>query len=104
MNLLSVGISHHTASVALRERMWLSDAEIREALPRLRQEFFSECVLISTCNRTELYGMTANPEVREKSVKEFLIDLKTAGDAVGPEHLIGRVGAEAVEQIFRVAS
>ncbi|MGB5873483.1 MAG: glutamyl-tRNA reductase [Bacteroidota bacterium] len=104
MNLLSIGISHHNASVALRERMWLSDAEIREALPRLRQEFFSECVLISTCNRTELYGMTANPEVREDAVKEFLIGLKTAGDIVGPEHLTARVGADAVEQIFRVAS
>jgi glutamyl-tRNA reductase len=104
MNLLSIGISHHTASVALRERMWFSDAEIREALPRLKDKFFSECVLISTCNRTELYGMTANPEVAESAVQDFLIGLKTAGDAVGPEHLTARKGAEAVEQIFRVTS
>jgi glutamyl-tRNA reductase len=104
MNLLSIGISHHTASVALRERMWFSDAEIREALPRLKEKYFSECVLISTCNRTELYGMTANPEVAESAVQDFLIGLKTAGDAVGPEHLTARKGAEAVEQIFRVTS
>ncbi|MCK5574104.1 MAG: glutamyl-tRNA reductase, partial [Bacteroidetes bacterium] len=52
MNLLSIGISHHTASVAVREKVWFSDADIREALPRLREEFFSECVLVSTCNRT----------------------------------------------------
>jgi glutamyl-tRNA reductase len=84
--------------------MWFSDAEIREALPRLKDKFFSECVLISTCNRTELYGMTANPEVAESAVQDFLIGLKTAGDAVGPEHLTARKGAEAVEQIFRVTS
>ena len=104
MNLLSIGISHHTASVALRERMWFSDAEIREALPRLRERFFSECVLISTCNRTELYGMTASPAVEERAVKDFLTGFKGAGGAVGPEHLTGRVGEDAVEQIFRVAS
>ncbi len=104
MNLLSIGISHHTAPVALRERMWFSDEEIREALPRLREKFFSECVLVSTCNRTELYGMIADPAVRESTVKNFLIELKAARDAVGPEHLTGRVGGDAVEQIFRVAS
>jgi glutamyl-tRNA reductase len=104
MNLLSIGISHHTAPVALRERMWFSDDEIREALPRLREEFFSECALISTCNRTELYGMMTEPEVREEDVKRFLIGLKKAEKVVGPEHLTSRIGADAVEQIFKVAS
>ncbi len=104
MNLLSIGISHHTASVAVREKVWFSDADIREALPRLREEFFSECVLVSTCNRTELYGMPVGPGVREEVVKEFLIRLRNVGDAVRPEHLVGRVGMDAVQQMFKVAS
>jgi glutamyl-tRNA reductase len=58
MNIHSIGISHHTASLEVREKMWLSDDEIKATLPRLKeQQHFAECVLVSTCNRTELYGV-----------------------------------------------
>ncbi len=70
MNLLSIGISHHTASVDIRERMWFSADEIREAVRRLKESFFSECVLVSTCNRTELYGMTRDQSPMMPTVTE----------------------------------
>jgi glutamyl-tRNA reductase len=104
MNLLSIGISHHTASVDVRERMWLSEQEIRGALTELRDHYFSECVLVSTCNRTELYGITRRPDVDEPALKQFLIDFKGAGDAVQGDHFVGRVAGAAVNQLFRVAS
>ena len=57
-----VGISHHTAPVEVRERFAYSDAEAREALRELlRWPHVHEAVLLSTCNRTELYVHGSDP-------------------------------------------
>ncbi len=55
--LYLLGINHKTADLETREKLWLSDAAIRELLPAYLKEFFDECFIVSTCNRTELYGV-----------------------------------------------
>jgi glutamyl-tRNA reductase len=104
MNLLSIGISHHTASVDIRERMWFSTDEIREVVRRLKETFFSECVLVSTCNRTELYGMTRDQAPDEATVRKFLIDFKNASDTVREEHFVSNAAGDAISHLFRVAA
>jgi glutamyl-tRNA reductase len=104
MNLLSIGISHHTASVDIREKMWFSTEEIREAVRRLKESFFSECVLVSTCNRTELYGLTRDQNPVDASVRKFLIDFKNAADLVQEEHFVGAAAGDAISHLFQVAS
>jgi len=104
MNFFSVGISHHTASVEVREKMWLSEEEIRAVLRQLKGRFFTECVLVSTCNRTELYGMALAEGVDDAAVKKFLIDFKAAGQGVMPDHFVGASAGSAVHQLFKVAS
>jgi len=104
MNLLSIGISHHTAAVDIRERMWLSDDEAKEALRQLKERFLAECVLFSTCNRTELYGLAPEGGATEGDLKKFLIEFKNAADAVHEEHFLGVAAEEAVSHLFRVAS
>ena len=104
MNLLSIGISHHTASVDIREKMWFSTDEIREAVRRLKESFFSECVLVSTCNRTELYGMTRGEVPDYATVRKFLIDFKNASSMVREEHFVGAAASEAISHLFQVAA
>jgi glutamyl-tRNA reductase len=104
MNLLSIGISHHTASVDIREKMWFSTDEIREAVRRLKESFFSECVLVSTCNRTELYGMTRGEVPDDATVRKFLIDFKNASSLVREEHFVGAAAGEAISHLFQVAA
>ena len=104
MNLFSIGISHHTASVDVRERMWLSAEETKEALSRLRQQYFNECVLVSTCNRTELYGLAPTPVIPDADIRRFLIDFKQAAGTVQQEHFTGSVAGSAVNHLFKVAS
>jgi glutamyl-tRNA reductase len=104
MNLLAVGISHHTATVELRERMWMSTDEIRQALLRLHERFLSECFIVSTCNRTELYGVPKDPEANEQFLKSALIDFKGATDAVRPEHFFCHLNGSAVNHLFKVAA
>jgi glutamyl-tRNA reductase len=105
MNLHSIGISHHTAVLDVRERMWLSDDEIKATLPRLKERhLFNECVLVSTCNRTELYGIAPGETVDDAGVRRFLIDVKGAAPAVGAEHFVSAHAGGAITHLFRVAA
>ncbi len=104
MNLLSIGISHATASVEIREKMWMSGEETRLALERLRERFFRECMIVSTCNRTEVYGITPEVTVDDAELRRFLIGFKDAAEAVTPDHFFGNYAGGAVNHLFKVAS
>lgn len=105
MNLLAVGISHHTAPVEVREKMWLSGEEMRRALGLLKDRFFLECTLVSTCNRTELYGLaTSGAPVDATALAQFLIDFKKASGWVHPDHFRTLAAGHAVHHLFKVAS
>lgn len=59
MTLLALGINHRTASVAVREQVAFSPAQLDTALAELRNlPQISEAAVLSTCNRTELYCVT----------------------------------------------
>ena len=61
MNVQVLGCSHHNASLELRERLAFAPEQTRVALFRLRQDYPSlQAVLLSTCNRVELYTATEN--------------------------------------------
>jgi glutamyl-tRNA reductase len=60
MALITVGLSHHSAPVAARERAAFTDAELKDALIRLRGlNGVEEAAILSTCNRTEVFAVTA---------------------------------------------
>ena len=104
MNLLSIGISHHTAALEVREKMWMSADEIRGAIKALKERYFSECILVSTCNRTELYGISSDSKANDNALKKYLIDFKGAGSLVRPEHFAQSIDGNAVDHLFRVTS
>ncbi len=104
MNILSIGISHNTASLDIREKMWMSNDEAKEVLKQLTGKFFNEAMLVSTCNRTELYGFTATPETDDSALRKFLIDFKGVSGTVRPEHFYGNFSGGAVNHLFKVAS
>src|SRR5512139_4083925 len=104
MNLLSIGISHHTASVDVRERMWFTEEETRAAIRALQERLFAECLVVSTCNRTEVYGITPGTQVDDGALKDLVIGLKGALGTVTRDHFVGRLSGAAVHQLFKVAS
>lgn len=55
MTLLALGINHKTAPVALREKVAFTPDSLVEALASLKVRGVNESVIVSTCNRTELY-------------------------------------------------
>jgi glutamyl-tRNA reductase len=104
MNLFSVGISHHTASIDVRERMWFSTDEIRSLLPVLKERFFAECMLVSTCNRTELYGVLKDATVEEAGIQHLLLEAKQTGESVRTDHFFTNHSGAAVHHLFKVAA
>jgi glutamyl-tRNA reductase len=106
MKVQVLGCSHHSAPVAVRERLAFSADQARSALGTLRREFpESEAVLLSTCNRVELYVASQNggaPTVQQ--AVEFLARFHDLDPTQIVKCLYDRDGVEAVRHLFMVAS
>jgi glutamyl-tRNA reductase len=74
MNIVVIGLSHHSAPVELRERFAFAGDKIPEALKSLRESGIAgEAVILSTCNRVEIYAATAlEPSRAFAELKNFL--------------------------------
>jgi glutamyl-tRNA reductase len=97
MNLVFAGISHHRASVALRERVAL-DADGAARLSRELAIHGAEAVCLSTCNRTEVYVVHPDPATGAAHAERPFVN---AGVAAVLERLHGEAAAD---HLFRVAS
>jgi glutamyl-tRNA reductase len=105
MNVIVIGLSHHTSPVELRERFAFADAKIPAALKILRESgIVAEAVILSTCNRVEIYAATALEPVKAFSeLKEFL---KTAHAFENPlgEEIYTLAEPQSLHHLFKVAS
>ncbi len=99
LELLCIGVSHRSAPVEVRERLALTEDAQRQLLMQLASG--DEVMLLSTCNRVELYLATAEPEAARLRVATALAQL--AGHELS-EHLYQKQGDEALKHLFRVAS
>jgi glutamyl-tRNA reductase len=103
--LLAIGASHKTASLALRERLALPEGRAASLVAELvRSAEVNEAVAISTCNRTELYLIAADPVDAESLALSALA--RQAG--IRPTELLGNLysvrGTDAVRHLFSVAA
>ena len=98
-----VGLSHRTAPVEVRERLAVTpdrlEQELREISVKGR---FDEALLISTCNRVELYATSANPIEAAQSAKKALAE--RLSEAATDEVLYQQRGVDVIRHVFRVAS
>jgi glutamyl-tRNA reductase len=106
MHVQLLGCSHHDTPVAIRERLAFGPEQIRQSLQRLRQRFPRlEVVLLSTCNRVELYTATQRDAA---PAPDEIADALAAEQQINPldvvQHLYGLHGREAIRHLFLVAS
>jgi glutamyl-tRNA reductase len=101
--LFAVGINHKTAPIEIREKIYVHENETPALLARLK-ETLTESVVLSTCNRTEIYGVTTRADLELDFYKDLLIDFKQARGFVGREHFFGAISCAACQQIFQVAT
>jgi glutamyl-tRNA reductase len=101
-----VGISWRTAPVAVREKLAFREEELASTLKLLTTELpVAEALLVSTCNRVEVYGV-AKPGATgtASSVRKFLAEQKGLKPADVADVLYDHAGGAAVRHVFRVAS
>ena len=103
MQLLAVSINHNTASVQLREALHLSDDEVREITKKAKDNYLKEGLLLSTCNRTEIYGIPVNPQITHQQLKKFIAENKSSTTA-SPENFQTFISRESIKHLFSVTS
>ncbi len=109
MQLLTIGINHHTAPIALRERVAFPLEQIKPALVTLKDQFLgrkslvAEAAILSTCNRTELYCATDERAARESALNWLADYHRLDANELAP-HVYTLPQSDAVRHAFRVAS
>ncbi len=106
MNLAVIGCDFRSAPLAVRERLAFPDAKVDRALDELIARYDCEAVVVSTCNRVELYlaRPLAEQTLDAALVAEFLGDFHGLAASEIRPHLLERRDAEAVQHLYRVAA
>ncbi|MEN3977552.1 glutamyl-tRNA reductase [Acinetobacter sp. CWB-B33] len=101
MSFFALGVNHQTASVELREKIAFNPEKLSALLAQQSHaEYLNDMVVVSTCNRTEVYAMSENPDmVLNWLAQANHIDVKQLSN-----HVYRYENAQAVTHLMRVAS
>ena len=111
VELLTLGLNHQTAPLALREQVAFGPEEVGQTIVRLRHQFaepsrggLREAAIVSTCNRTELYCAVEEPEAAASLLTRFVAEHKQLDPAEIVRAAYVLPHAHTVRHAFRVAS
>jgi glutamyl-tRNA reductase len=105
VHLLLVGISHRTAPVDLRERLDFQAGGLENALQELaRRHAATEAVIVSTCNRAELYAACEDVDAGRAALADFISDYHGIERSAVLPHVYDVSDLEAARHLFRVAA
>ena len=106
MTISCLGLNHTTSSIALREQLSLNEDAIRDALSRSSYKSlapsFDEIIILSTCNRVELYIVSKEPAFAE--IETFLSEISSVPTEDFHEHTYYYEDLDAVRHLFEVAA
>ena len=104
MHLFLLGVSHKTAPVDLRERLDFSSRDVGAAVEALAtRSSAAESVVLSTCNRSEIYVASGQLARARDEIIQFLTEYHQVPAEVFTPHLFSFSDAEAARHLFRVA-
>ncbi|MGL4554043.1 MAG: glutamyl-tRNA reductase [Gemmataceae bacterium] len=104
MELLALGCSYRNTAVEVREKLAFTDEQAGRALDRLASDLGYEAVILSTCNRVELYLARSGPCPLGGDLAGFLADFHgVPADRVRP-HVYAHRQLDAVRHLFRVSA
>ena len=105
MSVIVVGLNHRTVPLDLFEKMTVPEAKLPKALADLSsRENISESVILSTCNRIEIYAYAEKFHGAYQDIRNFLSEISHVAPEDFSDHLIGLFGSDAVEHLFKVSS
>lgn len=114
-HIICIGANHRTANTSLREMLHVPDEVLRAQLPLLKHQLnLQECMILSTCNRLEIYGVLEQTSVKKteaNALSELFSELHKLTNPTSQltaemiaEHTYAFRGLEAVRHAFAVAS
>lgn len=105
MELIVIGLNHKTAAIDIREKLAFPEERIETALQQVKSlPSLKENMILSTCNRVEIYAAARETEKAVIELKHFLSHYHHLPLREFDKNLYALVGEGAVEHIFRVAS
>ncbi|MCL6453140.1 MAG: glutamyl-tRNA reductase [Alicyclobacillus sp.] len=104
MEILVVGMNYKSAAVELRERVAIASGELEALLQRLASSHtVLECVVLSTCNRTEIYAVASSARAGADYLSAVLAERAGLSRVELSKHLYTYVGQAAVRHAMEVA-
>jgi glutamyl-tRNA reductase len=105
MKVFVAGLNHNTADIELREKVAFNGSKLDEGLIRLKElPDVQEVIILSTCNRVELYANVKDTVKASESIKTFLSEFHGIDRALLNKALYTYDDVNAVRHIFRVSS
>src|SRR5256885_7480407 len=102
MHIIVVGLDHTTAPIALREQLACSPSQILQDLEAGRRAA-QESVLLSTCNRLELYALCSEVDEGRTGLLRVLSETRQVELAALQAHCYDKASGEAIRHLFEVA-
>src|SRR3954451_25372644 len=103
--MLALGVDHRSAPTAVREALAFEGGRLRRGLDALKANApDAEFVLLSTCNRVELYAAAETDPPDADALAGILARFHDVPVAMLNGHLVARRDAAAVDHLFRVAA
>jgi glutamyl-tRNA reductase len=105
MQIVVVGLSHKTAPVEIRECFSFQEPAFDVGLEELgKKRSIEECLILSTCNRVEVYAVSEDAETCVEDIKRFLSEFHNVREEHFSSYFYALTGRSAVRHLFRVAS
>jgi len=103
--LYAIGLNHKSAPVELREQLAVAQDDHARIITALHRDAgFSELMLVSTCNRVEVYGVGSGPRFRPEQVLHALAELQKVDAGALESHAFVRAAGDAARHVFRVTA
>ncbi len=105
MNILVVGLNHKTAPIEVREKIAFDGPKLDQAVNILKtSDVIKENIILSTCNRVEIYAGVNEVNAGIKGIKDFISDFHKVPKDLLDKSLYIHKGQEAIRHMYRVAS
>lgn len=111
MHLIALGLNHTTAPLAVRERVAFGPDEIAPTIGKILSRLseadsgqISEAMILSTCNRTEIYAAAKDPALAKQALQTFVADEKGLTEESLVPHTYWLEDLDVVRHAFSVAS
>ncbi|MBI5056468.1 MAG: glutamyl-tRNA reductase [Nitrospirae bacterium] len=105
MNILVIGLNHKTAPIEVREKVAFDGPKLGEAIKLLKgSHVVKESIILSTCNRVEIYAGVSDIDSGVEGIKGFLADFHKVQRDLLDRSLYIHKGADAIRHMYRVAS